>query len=277
MKIRHLLLTACIIAGGRHPAAAQVSIGVGIALPGVRIGINVPAYPNLVAIPGYPVYYAPNLDVNLFFYAGYYWVFVGDRWYFSPWYDGPWSEAGPDAVPYFILRIPAYYYRAPPLWFRGRDLRGPPRWDERFGRVWRERHRDWDRWNPGAAPPRAPLPNYQRSFGGPRYPNVEEQRRLRERYYHYQPQAHPNAEVPRPMRRESPPGPVGRPGSTGGRPPPSGEPRRQTPIYRTAPPAGQPQIERRRGTQRPPEDRGSGRAGRPADRPIRQDQAPRRD
>ena len=64
---------------------AQVSVGVGIAVPGVSIGVNVPAYPELVVVPGYPVYYAPRLRSNYFFYDGMYWVYVDDNWYASYW------------------------------------------------------------------------------------------------------------------------------------------------------------------------------------------------
>ena len=51
----------------------------------VSIGINIPTYPRLVAVPGYPVYYAPGVDSNYFFYDGLYWDFEGDQWYSSPW------------------------------------------------------------------------------------------------------------------------------------------------------------------------------------------------
>jgi len=58
-------------------AIAQVSIGIG--LPGVNIGINLPLYPELVRVPDYPVYYAPRLNTNYFFYDGAYWVYRGDN------------------------------------------------------------------------------------------------------------------------------------------------------------------------------------------------------
>jgi hypothetical protein len=58
-------------------AMAQVSVGVG--LPGVSIGINLPVYPELVPVPGYPVYYAPGMNSNYFFYDGMYWVYQGDN------------------------------------------------------------------------------------------------------------------------------------------------------------------------------------------------------
>ena len=72
---------------------------------GVSIGINLPAYPRLVPVPGYPVYYAPSVDSNYFFYDGLYWVFDGDNWYESRWYNGPWSLVEPDAVPIFLLGL----------------------------------------------------------------------------------------------------------------------------------------------------------------------------
>ena len=55
--MRYLILLTCLLLGAATPAAAQVSIGIGIHTPGVSIGINVPAYPRFVLEPGYPVYF----------------------------------------------------------------------------------------------------------------------------------------------------------------------------------------------------------------------------
>lgn len=80
------------------PAQAQVRSGIG--LPGVSIGINLPLYPEFVQVPGYPVYYAPRLDSNYFFYDGMYWVYEGDNWYdANSWYNGSWGLVAPEAVP----------------------------------------------------------------------------------------------------------------------------------------------------------------------------------
>ena len=166
-------------------ALAQVSIGIG--LPGVSIGINLPLFPELVRVPGYPVYYAPRLDSNFFFYDGMYWVYQGDNWYASSWYNGPWGLVAPDLVPLFVLRIPVRYYRNPPAYFRGWRPDAPPRWGEHWGNEW-ERHRSgWDRWNRSSAPSPAPLPVYQRQYSGARYPRVEQQQTLQSRNYRYQP------------------------------------------------------------------------------------------
>lgn len=169
------------------PVKAEVSVSIGIGLPHVSIGINVPFYPRLVPVPGYPVYYAPRIYANYFFYDGMYWVYQNDNWYASDWFDGPWWLVEPEFVPLFILRIPVYYYMRPPLHFHRWHAHRPPRWGERWGRDWEDRHRGWDRWERDAVPPPAPLPTYQQQYSGSRYPRFEEQEGLRDRHYRYQP------------------------------------------------------------------------------------------
>ena len=75
------------------PAVAQVNVSIG--LPNMSIAVNLPMYPELVPVPGYPVYYAPRLDSNFFFYDGMYWVYQDDNWYASSWYNGPWRMVQP--------------------------------------------------------------------------------------------------------------------------------------------------------------------------------------
>jgi hypothetical protein len=164
---------------------AQVSIG--IALPGVSIGINQSMFPEMVQVPGYPVYYAPQLNSNFFFYDGMYWVYQGDNWYASSWYNGPWGLVGPEFVPLFILRIPVRYYRFPPAYFYGWRPDAPPRWGEYWGNDWAQHRSGWDRWNRNATPAPAPLPLYQRQYSGNRYPQVEQQHTIRNQNYRYQP------------------------------------------------------------------------------------------
>lgn len=186
--MRYLILVFCMLLGVPVSSAADVQFGIHVDSPRLRIGIDVPAYPRLVRVPGYPVYYAPGLNANFFFYDGRYWVFQGGNWYVSSWYNGPWYLVSPYDVPVFILRIPVRYYRHPPPFFDGWRRSAPPRWGEHWGHEWRERHRDWDRWNRRAAPPPAPLPHYQRHYTGRRYPRIEERRReIERRHYHYRP------------------------------------------------------------------------------------------
>ena len=183
--MRYLFIVLLMLLGSMTSALAQVSIGIG--LPGMSIGINLPVFPELVPIPGYPVYYAPRLDSNYFFYDGLYWVYQGDNWYASSWYNGPWGLVAPEAVPLFILRIPVRYYRLAPAYFHGWRPDAPPRWGEHWGNDWEQHRRGWDKWQHSAAPARAPLPVYQRQYSGARYPQAQQQPALHGQNYRYQP------------------------------------------------------------------------------------------
>jgi len=181
------LLGGCVAAG--YPGSAPMYSGYGVVhSSNVSIGINVPVYPSLVRIPGYPVYYAPGVATNYFFYDGVYWVFWDDGWYQSTWYNGPWVYVSPDMVPLFILRVPVRYYRYPPAYFRGWHQDAPPRWGEHWGPQWEQHRHGWDQWNRSAAPAPAPLPHYQREYSGSKYPRLEQQPVLRAERYRYQPQ-----------------------------------------------------------------------------------------
>jgi hypothetical protein len=184
--MRYLIVALSMLAGSVSQAHAQVSVGIGF--PGIDIGINVPVYPELVLVPGYPVYYDPRANSNYFFYDGAYWVYQGDNWYASSWYDGPWQLVGPEVVPLFVLRVPVRYYRQPPPYFRGWRADAPPRWGEHWGRDWEQRRGGWDRWDRRSVPRAAPLPVYQRQYSGDRYPRAgEQQHSIRSEHYRYQP------------------------------------------------------------------------------------------
>ncbi len=183
---RMLIATAVLLAPlvVATPAAAQVSIE--MAIPGARIGIVQPVYPDLVPVPGYPVYYAPQARANYFFYDGFYWVFQDERWYRSAWHDGPWDRIDPYDVPLFVLRIPVHYYVNPPVYFHGWAVSAPPRWDLYWGPRWAEHRRGWDHWDHRAVVRAAP-PVYQHYYSGDHYPRREYQNELRERHYRDQP------------------------------------------------------------------------------------------
>lgn len=177
------LMLACVLVAPL--ASAQVVMG--FEAHGGRINLSIGAYPEFVPIPGYPVYYAPDLGRNYFFYDGLYWVYHHDRWYSSDWYDGPWDVVDPFDVPLFVLRIPVRYYADPPAYFGGWDADRAPHWHEYFGRDWAEAHRGWERFDRNRLPPRAPLPDYQRRFSGDRYPSGAERAGLRGEHYRYEP------------------------------------------------------------------------------------------
>lgn len=158
---------------------------------GVNIGFNLGGYPLLEPIPGYPVYYAPQVRADYFFYDGLYWVYAGGNWYESSWYNGPWMLVAPAYVPGFVLRVPVRYYRYAPPSFHRWHADAAPHWGEIYGPQWQAQRQDWDHWN-HHAPHRAPLPSYQHEYAGNRYPAAPpEQYALRSQRYRY----HPNDEL----------------------------------------------------------------------------------
>jgi hypothetical protein len=206
--VRYAIVMLSMLLGLAAPVAAQLSVSIG--LPGLSIGLNVPMFPELVRVPGYPVYYAPRLQANFFFYDGVYWVFQGDDWYVSSWYDGPWDRVVPERVPLFVLRIPVRYYRSPPAYFHGWRADAPPRWGDHWGPSWQQQRGDWDRWDRRATPAPAPLPTYQRQYSGNRYPQPEQQQALRNQHYRYQPRdaevrQHVPSQPPQPPQRSQTP------------------------------------------------------------------------
>lgn len=238
--MRHLLVALSLLVGSVRSADAQVSVG-------VDIGIRVPVFPELVLVPGYPVYYDPRGDSNYFFYDGVYWVFQDDNWYASNWYDGPWRVVRPERVPLYVLRVPVRYYRRPPPYFGGWHADAPPRWGDHWGRGWEGRHRGWDRWDHRAVPRPAPLPAYQRDYSGDRYPREwDRQRSIRSESYRYRPRESFTREA---YDHRGHPGPRAEPDR--GYPGPRAEPERRYPGPRAEPDRGPP------GRQQP-QERGRG-------------------
>lgn len=186
--MRYLFIALSMLLLPLTAARAEVSVGIGINIPGVSIGINLPAYPRLVRVPGQPVYYDPRVHLNFFFYDGLYWVFQGDNWYVSSWYNGPWDWVERDYVPLYVLRVPVRYYRKPPPYFHGWRADAPPRWGEHWGHDWEQRRSGWDRPDHRSVPRAAPLPSYQKPYTGDRYPRaIEQQHSIRTERYPYQP------------------------------------------------------------------------------------------
>jgi hypothetical protein len=153
--MRSTILALSLLLAPLAPARAQAVLGIHFAGPAVSIGLQIPVYPELVQVPGEPVYYAPRLEANYFFFDGTYWVFSGERWFASARYDGPWRLVAPEYVPAYVLRVPVRYYRQPPPYFHAWRHEEPPRWGERWGHDWDRRRAGWDRHEaprPAAAP-----------------------------------------------------------------------------------------------------------------------------
>lgn len=183
--MRYVLVAMTLLFGSVTPAVAGVNVTIGV--PVVNVGFDVPGYPQFTIVPNYPVYYAPNVNTNLFFYDGLYWAYHRDNWYASSWYNGPWSMVNPVYVPTYILQVPVRYYRVPPPYFHGWPKNKPPRWGQYWGPGWEHERHGWTTWRPTTVVVPAPLPVYQREYPYAHYPRLDEQGEIRERHYDYRP------------------------------------------------------------------------------------------
>jgi len=98
--------------------------------PIVNVDINIGAPPRFVVVTGTPVYYAPSVSYNYFFYNGRYYLFHNELWFSSAHYNGPWATIAFERVPRPILTVPVEYYRRPPGHWK---KHGPPPWAEAKG------------------------------------------------------------------------------------------------------------------------------------------------
>jgi len=146
VTVKRFVLAALLALAVAEPVHAQVSVNIGIQLPGP---------PTLAVIPGAAVYYAPRAPENIFFYAHQYWLFAGGGWHVGHTWNGPWAGVAPARVPIPILRVPVRYYRVPPAHWKGGRRDAPPRWEAHYGREWKEEthERGWrereENWNRG--------------------------------------------------------------------------------------------------------------------------------
>jgi hypothetical protein len=103
-----------VLFGVALPARADVHVGINIGVPPPPpppvVEIHTP--PPLVVVPGSPVYYAPEVPYNFFYYGGAYFVFNDGYWYSSRSAHGPWAYV--QHVPPPVLRVPVHYYHVPP-------------------------------------------------------------------------------------------------------------------------------------------------------------------
>src|SRR5512143_3932317 len=69
-----------------NSSPAGIDIHVGVSLPPLVISVE----PVVAVIPGTYVYFCPEVEVNLFFYDGYWYRPDGGNCYRSVGYNGPW-------------------------------------------------------------------------------------------------------------------------------------------------------------------------------------------
>ena len=98
---------------------AEVNVDVHIALP-LPPPILFPAPPVMVVLPETYVYVAPDVDVDIFFYNGWWWRPWEGRWYRSRYHNTGWAH---------YKSVPSFYARVHPGWrndYRDRRWKGHP-------------------------------------------------------------------------------------------------------------------------------------------------------
>lgn len=110
-----LLALVFILPGSATAMGGRVDVGVSIPLPPA---IVFSAPPEMVVIPETYVYVVPDIDVDIFFYGGWWWRPWDGRWYRSQNYRSGWT---------YYQRVPSFYREVPSGWrndYRQRRFRG---------------------------------------------------------------------------------------------------------------------------------------------------------
>jgi hypothetical protein len=138
-----LLLALLIAVPVSTMARVDVSINIGLPPP-----IMFAAPPALIVLPETYVYVVPDIDVDIFFYNGWWWRPWDGRWYRSRYYDSGWARYG---------SVPSFYRGIPSGWRNDyRDHRwGEHQWDyqpiphEQVQRKWKtwQKSNHWEKQN----------------------------------------------------------------------------------------------------------------------------------
>ena len=171
-------------------SSAQINISIGLPPP-----IMFAAPPSVIVLPNSDnVYVAPEVDVDLFFWNGFWWRLWDGRWYRSPYYNRGWG---------YYSGIPTFYFDVDPGWrgyYRNHDWYGH-RWDYRpiphrqlqqNWQIW-QRDRHWEKKGTWGVQGYQPRPQQQR----------QDLRQQRQQQYQQRPEVQKQQhEVQRPQRRE---------------------------------------------------------------------------
>jgi hypothetical protein len=116
MKRAILLATALVaLLGFTLPVRqADASVSVGVSIGTGRHGgfsLSFASRPNVVLIPSSRVYYAPDLDEDLYSYDDEWYYCQDGDWYTADSYDGPFVQIAFTSVPYPIRSVPLGYRR----------------------------------------------------------------------------------------------------------------------------------------------------------------------
>jgi len=184
---------------------AQVNISISFPLPPP---IVFAAPPELIVLPDTYVYVAPDIDVDFYFWNGWWWRFWEGRWYRSRYYNRGWG---------YYNNVPSFYFDVDPGWrgyYRDHNWHGH-RWnyeripDRRLQQNWStwQKDRHWERRGTWGVQSYKPRPQQQR----------QELRQQRQQQYQQrpevqqhqkqvqQPKQQPQEKVQQPQRQEQKP------------------------------------------------------------------------
>src|SRR4030065_1176428 len=117
------------------PTMAQVDVRISFPLQPRSVFA---APPELIVIPETYVYVVPDIDVDFFFWNGFWWRFWEGRWYRSRYYNRGWG---------YYNTIPSFYFDVDPGWrgyYRDRNWYGH-RWD--YQRIPHQQvQQNWNSW-----------------------------------------------------------------------------------------------------------------------------------
>jgi hypothetical protein len=105
--------TLLVLAGLLDRGSTEVNVSVGINIPPPP-PLMIPAPPPMFVIPRTYVYFAPDVDVDVFFYQGYWYRPHQGRWYRSRAYNGKWVYLSPKSVPRALINVPPDFRHVPP-------------------------------------------------------------------------------------------------------------------------------------------------------------------
>mgnify|MGYP000882778056 CR=1 FL=1 len=168
----------------------RVDVGVSIPLPP---GIVFSAPPEMVVIPETYVYVVPDVDVDIFFYGGWWWRPWEGRWYRSQSYNSGWAH---------YQSVPSFYREIPSGWrndYRQRRWGGQP-WNyqriphQQVQQNWSgwEKNKHWEKQNTWGVRGLKPQARSQQ-------PQHREQQQVREPA-----QRQPERQQPREVREQRP-------------------------------------------------------------------------
>jgi hypothetical protein len=72
-----------------------------------------PSALTLLPVPGAYAYFAPTIDIDVFFYRGNWYHPYRNQWYQGRSYNGPWNHLAPQNVPGQLRNLPRDYRRNP--------------------------------------------------------------------------------------------------------------------------------------------------------------------